>query len=143
MTSTVSRFERIESDFSAFTSFGPSFTKVICICPLASLIFPFTSAPATALPVCPSVTVSVTGISTTATAGPVSFKLCFVLKALNANRTSSLVLTSWWQPSTGMILKLRNMPQDSLDVSVSPPMEVMRKSFIPTINGLYNVLRRD
>ena len=120
--------DRIESDFTAFRSWRPAFTNVVDTCPLASLVFPRSSAPATALPLCPSVTVRTTGWPTCAVVGPVIFKKCFALKPLNANRISSSALTSCWQPPTGVNWKLRSKPQNWEAVCASPAMEVMKKS---------------
>ena len=141
MTRIMSLFERIESDFVAFTSFRPTWVKVTDTCPLASLVFPFTSAPATGLPVCPSVTVRITGWPIYAVPGPVSFKICALLKASNANRTSSLSLTSCCQPPTGMNWKLTSIVQNSIDVWVSPAIEVMKKSSKLVENKLYITFR--
>ena len=137
MTTTVTAFERIESACVALTCVVPACAKVTDTCPLASLVAPLTSAPATGLPVDPSVTVKTTGIPRRAVVGPVSFKKWSLLKASNANRISSLTLTSCWQPPTGMNSKLRSIPQNSVAVWVSPPMEVMKKSSNAVENVLY------
>ena len=128
ITKTACWFERIESDFNALNSFTPSVEKVNDTCPLELVVFPFTSAPATGLPLCPFVTIRNTVEWRVVTFGPVSFKNCVILKALNANRIWSLSLTSCWQPPTGMSWKLRSKFQNAVDVWVFPPMEVMRKS---------------
>ena len=58
---------------------------------LASIVAPFTLAPVTGLPVCPSVTVEIIGKLSATIGKPVSFKNELALKASKAKRFHHLV----------------------------------------------------